>query len=96
MVTTAGLEGDPAARGAFEQVGYWLGNSMADIVQVVDPQRIVLGGGVIESGDLLLRPVETSYRDALAARGQLPVADVCAAEMGNLAGVVGAADLARR
>lgn len=96
MVTTAGLDGDPAARGAFEQVGYWLGNSMADIVQVVDPQRIVLGGGVIESGDLLLRPAETSYRDALAARGQLPVADVRAAEMGNLAGVVGAADLARR
>jgi glucokinase len=96
MVTTAGREGDPAARGAFEQVGYWLGNSMADIVQVVDPQRIVLGGGVIEAGDLLLRPAETSYRDALAARGQLPVADVRAAEMGNLAGVVGAADLARR
>jgi glucokinase len=68
---------------------------MADIVQVVDPQRFVLGGGVIEAGDLLMRPAETSYRDALAARGQLPVADVHAAEMGNLAGVVGAADLAR-
>jgi glucokinase len=95
MVTSAGLDGDPAARGAFEQVGYWLGESMADVVQVVDPQRIVLGGGVIEAGDLLLRPAETSYRDALAARGQLPVADVRAAEMGNLAGVVGAADLAR-
>ncbi len=96
MVTAAGLDGDPAARRAFEQVGYWLGNSMADVVQVVDPQRIVLGGGVIEAGDLLLHPAETSYRDALAARGQLPVADVRAAEMGNLAGVVGAADLARR
>jgi glucokinase len=96
MVTAAGLDGDLAARAAFEQIGYWLGNSMADIVQVVDPQRIVLGGGVIDAGDLLLGPVETSYRDALAMRGQLPVADVRAAEMGNLAGVVGAADLARR
>jgi glucokinase len=96
MVTSAGRDGDPAACGAFEQIGYWLGNSMADVVQVVDPQRIVLGGGVIEAGDLLLGPAETSYWDALVARGQLPVADVRAAEMGNLAGVVGAADLARR
>jgi glucokinase len=96
MVTAAGRDGDPAARGAFEQIGYWLGNSMADVVQVVDPQRIVIGGGVIEAGDLLMRPAEASYRDALEARGRLPVADVRAAEMGILAGVVGAADLARR
>jgi glucokinase len=51
---------------------------------------------VIEAGDLLLAPAEASYRDALEVRGRLPVADVRAAQMGNLAGVVGAADLARR
>lgn len=96
MVTAAGKEGDPAAIAAFEQIGYWLGNSMADIVQILDPQLIVIGGGVIDAGDLLVVPAETSYRDALAARGQLPVAGVRAAQMGNLAGVVGAADLARR
>jgi glucokinase len=96
MVTAAGKDGDPAACAAFEQIGYWLGNSMADVVQVVDPQRIVIGGGVIEAGDLLLRPAESSYRDALQVRGRLPVADVQAAELGVLAGVIGAADLARR
>jgi glucokinase len=96
MVTTAGKDGDPAACAAFERIGYWLGNSMADIVQVLDPQLVVIGGGVIEAGDLVLAPAEASYRAALAARGQLPVADVRAARMGNLAGVVGAADLARR
>jgi glucokinase len=96
MVTAAGKEGDPAAIRAFEQVGYWLGNSMADVVQVLDPQLIVIGGGVIEAGDLLLGPAEASYRDALEARGRLPVAEVRGAQMGNLAGVVGAADLARR
>jgi glucokinase len=96
MVTAAGKQGDPAAIAAFEQIGYWLGNSMADVVQVLDPQLIVIGGGVIEAGDLLLVPAEASYRDALEVRGRLPVADVRAAQMGNLAGVVGAADLARR
>jgi glucokinase len=96
MVTAAGKQGDPAAIGAFEQIGYWLGNSMADVVQVLDPRLIVIGGGVIEAGDLLLAPAEASYRDALHTRGRLPVAEVRAAQMGNLAGVVGAADLARR
>jgi glucokinase len=95
MVTAAGKAGDPAACAAFGQVGYWLGNNMADVVQVVDPLRFVVGGGVIAAGDLLLRPVEASYRDALKARGRLPVADVRAAQLGTLAGVVGAADLAR-
>jgi glucokinase len=95
MVTVAGQEGDPAAVSAFEQVGYWLGNSMADVVQVIDPQVIIIGGGVIEAGTLLTAPAEASYRDALEARGTLPVAEVRAASLGNLAGVVGAADLAR-
>jgi glucokinase len=96
MVTLAAKQGDLAAIAAFEQIGYWLGNSMADMVQVLDPQLIVIGGGVVEAGDLLISPAQASYRDALEARGRLPVADVHAAQMGNLAGVVGAADLARR
>jgi glucokinase len=96
MVTAAGKDGDPAAIAAFEQVGYWLGNGMVDLVQVLDPQVIVIGGGVIEAGDLLMAPVKASFRDSLEARGVLPVAEVKAAGMGNLAGVVGAADLARR
>ena len=58
--------------------------------------RFPIVGGVIDAGPLLLGPAERSYREALQARGRLPVADVRGAEMGNLAGVVGAADLARR
>jgi glucokinase len=95
MVTAAGKDGDLAARQAFDQVGYWLGNSMADIVQVIDPQVIVIGGGVIEAGELLLGPAGATYRESLEARGRLPVATVTAASLGTLAGVVGAADLAR-
>ena len=56
----------------------------------------VLAGGVIESGDLLLTPTMASFRDSLDARDLLPVAEIRAAQLGNLAGVVGAADLARR
>jgi glucokinase len=65
-------------------------------VQVVDPQVIVIGGGVAEAGDLLLRPSRAGFERALAQRGRLPVAEVRGALMGNTAGVIGAADLARR
>jgi glucokinase len=96
MVTAAAKAGDPVAREAFAQVGYWLGNGLADMVQILDPQLLVIGGGVIDAGDLLLHPTRTAYEAALAQRGRLPVAEIRGALLGNLAGVVGAADLARR
>jgi glucokinase len=96
LVTTAARAGDKVARDAFDQVGRWLGIGLADLVHVLDPQLLVVGGGVVEAGELLLAPARASYREALATRGRLPVAPVRAAQLGNVAGVVGAADLARR
>jgi glucokinase len=96
MVTAAARAGDPVACGAFATIGEWLGMGLADLVQILDPQVLVVGGGVIDAGELLMGPTQRSYVESLAQRGRLPVAEVRAAEMGNVAGVVGAADLARR
>jgi glucokinase len=96
MITAAAHKGDPVAREAFAQIGYWLGGAMADLVQILDPQVLVVGGGVIDAGDLLMGPTERAYREALAVRGTLPVGPLLAAETGSAAGVIGAADLARR
>jgi glucokinase len=95
-ITKAAREGDPAALSAFDQIGTWLGVALADLVQILDSQVIVIGGGVIEAGDLLLTPARKSYGESLQQRGRLPVAEIRGALMGNLAGVVGAGDLARR
>jgi glucokinase len=95
MVTTAAMEGDSVAVEAFGQIGYWLAQGVADMVQLLDPQVIVIGGGVIDAGDLLMKPLRQAYADALTQRGKLPVAELRAAEMGNEAGLIGAADLAR-
>ncbi|MEH1011598.1 ROK family glucokinase [Micromonospora sp. CPCC 206060] len=96
MITAAARAGDPVAAEAFAQIGRWLGTSLADMAQILDPQVLVVGGGVVDAGDLLLGPTRRSYADALAARGRLPVAEILPAELGNTAGVIGAADLARR
>jgi glucokinase len=96
QVTEAAHAGDGVARDAFAQIGYWLGVAMADLAQAFDPQVLVVGGGVIDAGDLLMGPTERTYRRQLAQRGRFPVAELRAAETGSAAGVVGAADLARR
>jgi len=95
MVTTAAQEGDPASVAAFTTVGGWLGEGLVDLVQLLDPQVLVVGGGVADAGELLLAPTRAAFTAGLAARGTLPVATVVGATLGNTAGVVGAADLAR-
>ena len=95
QVTQAAAEGDPAAIEAFAVVGRWLGQGLADLVAIWDPGLIVVGGGVAESGDLLLAPTRTAYGHALGPRAQGPVAEIHVAELGNSAGLIGAADLAR-
>ncbi len=96
MVTAAARDGDAVSAEAFALVGRWLGTSLADMAQILDPQVLVVGGGVVEAGDLLMGPTRRSFTDALAQRSRLPVAEIRPAELGNTAGVIGAADLARR
>jgi glucokinase len=96
MVTAAAKGGDGVSCDAFAKVGLWLGVGLADMVQLLDPQILVVGGGVIDAGELLLGPARHSFMESLAQRGTLPVAEIRPAELGNEAGLVGAADLARR
>ncbi|HEV7757272.1 MAG TPA: ROK family glucokinase [Mycobacteriales bacterium] len=95
QITQAAGEGDPAAIEAFGVIAQWLGQGLADLVSIWDPGLIVVGGGVAESGDLLIAPAREAYVAALGPRITLPVARIRAAELGNEAGLIGAADLAR-
>jgi glucokinase len=95
QVTQAALSGDPASRASFEEIAGWLGVGLASLVHVLDPEILVIGGGVVEAGELLLEPLRVAYAGQLGSRGPLPHAGVVAASLGNYAGVVGAADLAR-
>jgi len=55
----------------------------------------VIGGGVADAGDLLLAPARNGFAEQLSGRGHRPEAKLVVASMGNDAGMVGAADLAR-
>jgi glucokinase len=65
------------------------------VAALLDPALVVVGGGVGAAGDLLLGPARQAFADQLSARGYRPEAEIMLASMGNEAGIVGAADLAR-
>lgn len=95
-VTAAAREGDPAAVEIFTAMGRWLGQGIASLAAVLDPSVVVIGGGVSEAGDLLLRPAQEAFAANLTGRGFRPAAPIRVAALGPDAGLVGAADLARR
>ena len=96
MITQAARDGDPTAAELLAEVGEWLGVGIAGLANAFDPALFVIGGGVSAAGDLLIEPAHQSFRRHLTGRGYRPEARLTAAALGNEAGLVGAADLARR
>lgn len=96
LITQAATDGDAAATELFADLGRWLGEGVASLVAVLDPELIVIGGGVSEAGDLLLEPTRAAFGRQLTGRGHRRQADIVLAELGNDAGMIGAADLAAR
>lgn len=94
-VTKAAIAGDPLAIELLAEVGRWVGEGSATVAALLDPEMVVVGGGVAAAGDLLLGPAREAFGTHLSARGYRPEARIELAAMGNEAGIVGAADLAR-
>lgn len=96
MITAAAREGDTFALGRLAELGRWLGAGIASLVTVLDPAVVAIGGGVSEADDLLLEPLRESFEVHLPGREHRPLAEIRRATLGNAAGIIGAADLARR
>ncbi len=91
-VGRAALQGDVVARRAIDEAAWWLGIAVANAVHLLDPERVVIGGGVAELGEAWLRPVRASYRSHIF--GPATDTPIVAAALGYDAGVIGAAALA--
>ncbi|MBB5791505.1 ROK family glucokinase [Jiangella mangrovi] len=95
MVTELANDGDELAIVLIAQVGRWLGEAMGSFTALFDPAVFVIGGGVSAAGDLLVGPAEEALRKHTTGAGHRPEPEVRVATLGNDAGVIGAADLAR-
>jgi glucokinase len=95
LITEAARAGDAFALERLAELGDWIGQGVATLTAVLDPNVVVIGGGVSEAGDLVLDPIRRSFENHVTARGHRPMLEVRQARLSN-AGVVGVADLARR
>ncbi len=86
---------DPGALEAVRRVATALGEACGEFQAVLDPELFLIGGGVADLGERLLHPVRLAYETSLPGYGDRPVAGFAIATLGNDAGMIGVADLAR-
>jgi len=94
-ITEAARDGDELALSAFETTGDYIGAGIASLAVILDPEAVVIGGGVIDAGEILLNPIRASMEKHMPFAGKHPHPQIIAAQLGNEAGLVGVADLAR-
>ncbi len=91
ITETAGKR-DKLAIEVFNEVGFWLGIGINNIINIFNPEMVVIGGGVADAGELILAPA----RQVVAERTLHPnqdVAEIVLAGLGNQSGILGAAAL---
>jgi glucokinase len=97
VLAKALLSGDPLVSEVLGKAQWYLGLHVASVVNLVDPEMIVLGGGVVEAlGDGFLEPVRLTARQYYIQQTDAEKVRIVAAQLGDLAGVLGAAVLARQ
>ncbi|MFC4943454.1 ROK family glucokinase [Pseudonocardia sp. GCM10023141] len=94
-VAAAAGQGDPIASAAVAELARWLGEGLALVADVFDPELVVIGGGVSESAPLFLDDAREHYASVVTGAGRRPLARIRTAQLGEAAAVVGAAQLAR-
>jgi glucokinase len=95
LITSAARAGDPLAIRLLDQAGTWLGRGLAQAASVLDPGLILIGGSLALAGDLVFAPIRRAYAESITLRSARPVTPIRPAALGNAAGIVGAAALAR-
>jgi glucokinase len=90
-VSAAAAAGDPAAQQVIREVGGWIGFGLANLAALLDPACFVLGGGVVEAGDLLIASARAAYAELVEGGDRRPAAVIVPAAFGERAGAVGGA-----
>ena len=87
----AASEGDPGGLAVLDEFARWVAVGLASLVNLLDPAVIVIGGGVVEAGDLLMRPVRAAFGELVVGAAHRPEVPIVPAAFGEHAAAVGAA-----
>lgn len=94
FVTAAAAEGDAQALAVLEKFGWWVALGVANLVNILDSEIVVIGGGLAEAGDLLLDPIRAAYGELMMGINHREPVPIVQAQLGERAGAWGAALLA--
>jgi len=94
IVTEAAQRGDAVAVELFQTLARWLGIGIATMTTIFELDAVVIGGGVVETGDLLLTPAREAAAEFAYAPQVRPLPPVLPSSFGSDAGKIGAALLA--
>lgn len=95
MVAKAAEAGDPVAKRIFEIVGEYIGIGLTSVINLLNPEKVIIGGGVAEAGDLLFNPIRKTIKErAMVVAGE--AVEIVPAQLGNSAGVIGASMLVEK
>jgi glucokinase len=86
----AAQAGDARAVAGLAEIGRWLGVGIANLIVVLTPDRVVLGGGVAGAGHLLVEPIRDEVRRRVFVT-DVDAVEIVTAELGTWAGSIGAA-----
>lgn len=92
IVAKAAEAGDPVAKRIFTIIGEYVGMGLVSVINLLNPEKVIIGGGVAEAGDLLLEPIRKTIKERAMVVARESV-EVVPAELGNSAGVIGASML---
>ncbi|MGH9250442.1 MAG: ROK family protein, partial [Acidimicrobiales bacterium] len=90
-VTQAAREGDEDALEVMQEFAGWVGLGLGNLVTLLDCSLVVIGGGLVEAGEVLLAPVRTAYLRQVMAPEERQDVRIVPAELGERAGATGAA-----
>jgi len=94
LVSEAAAQGDDQARSLYDEAGTYIGRAVADMLSLLNPEVIILGGGVARAGDLLLEPVRQAAKRFAMAPSYTDPLRIVRAQMVDDAGLFGAFVLA--
>jgi glucokinase len=91
MITRAARDGDAFARDLIDRTALWVGWGLASLVNIFEPERIAIAGGIAADWDLFAEEASKAMVERTEAADRRPMPVVAKASLGPEAGVVGAA-----